>query len=139
MLRPACHAKISFFGLLTLVALVVLDSCMLQAQEQILKRIPASKEPNLVRVNVISETRWTGDSVVINGKKLPDYQPRIVQVFPSTGVVLDDRGHVLTFLGYRWIEIQSQQPRNHYDSRSNPQGQDDRHRPKRWHSRCAIA
>lgn len=111
MLRPACHAKISFFGLLTLVALVVLDSCVLQAQEQILKRIPASKEPNLVRVNVISETRWTGDSVVINGKKLPDYQPRIVQVFPSTGVVLDDRGHVLTFLGYRWIEIQSQQPR----------------------------
>src|SRR5512143_420950 len=67
-------------------------------------------QPSLVRVNIVSETRFTGDFEAY-GKRIPDYQPRIIQVFPSTGAVIDDKGHVLTFLGYRWVDIQSPDPR----------------------------
>lgn len=67
-------------------------------------------EPSLVRVNIISEIRLPGNFEVY-GKRIPEYQPKIIQVFPSTGVVMDDKGHVLTFLGYRWVDIQSAEPR----------------------------
>jgi serine protease Do len=67
-------------------------------------------EPSLVRVNIISETRLPGNFEVY-GKRIPEYQPKVIQVFPATGIVMDDSGHVLTFLGYRWVDIQSDEPR----------------------------
>ncbi len=70
----------------------------------------AAVEPSLVRVNIVSEIRLPGNFEVY-GKRIPEYQPKIIQVFPSTGVVIDDKGHVLTFLGYRWVDIQSADPR----------------------------
>jgi hypothetical protein len=67
-------------------------------------------QPPLVRVNIVTETRFRGE-FELYGRKIPDYQPRVIQVFPSTGAVIDDKGHVLTFLGYRWVDIQSAEPR----------------------------
>jgi S1-C subfamily serine protease len=64
----------------------------------------------LVHVNIISETRGASDAIEINGKVFPDYSPTIIETFPSTGIVLD-HNHVMTFLGYRWIEIQNRNPR----------------------------
>ena len=65
----------------------------------------------LVRVNITTEAPTPGEAIVINGKRLEGYQPKVIQVFPSTGVVIDDEGHVVTFLGYRWVDIHSKDPR----------------------------
>ncbi|MBP1610598.1 MAG: periplasmic trypsin-like serine protease DegP [Acidobacteria bacterium] len=61
--------------------------------------------PTLVRVNIIVETRGAKDTVEINGELVTDYSPTIIQDFPSTGIVLDSRDFILTFLGYRWVDI----------------------------------
>ena len=71
----------------------------------------AAPDPGLVWVNIISEFRGPSGSVILNGKILHDYSPLIIQDFSSTGVVLDDNLHVMTFLSYRWIDIQSENPR----------------------------
>jgi len=68
-------------------------------------------DPNLVRVSIISEFYGPKGTVILNGKILRDYSPLIIQDFSSAGVVFDDRGHVMTFLSYRWIDIQSDNPR----------------------------
>ncbi len=65
----------------------------------------------LVRVNIITETRGAKDTVEINGKLLNDYSPIIIQALCATGIVLDQRGHIMTFLGYRWVDIQNRDPR----------------------------
>jgi len=65
----------------------------------------------LVRVNITMEALTPGEAIIINGRRLEGYQPKIVQVFPATGVVIDDKGHIVTFLGYRWIDIRSRDPR----------------------------
>ncbi len=65
----------------------------------------------LVRVNITTETRGPAEPIVINGRRIPDYRPKIIHVFPSTGVVMDDSNHVLTFLGYRWVDLQQTDPR----------------------------
>jgi len=64
----------------------------------------------LVRVNFTTEIHGGNDAVTIKGKKTADYQPTIIQVFPSTGVVFDERGHIITFLGYRWVDMQGPAP-----------------------------
>ena len=97
-----------------LTALTLL-TCQGAAQSHSDKKGSAGREANLVRVNIITETKGSGDSFVINGKRLPSYQPRIIQVFPATGVVLDEKGDVLTFLGYRWVEIQTRERFCHVD------------------------
>jgi serine protease Do len=61
--------------------------------------------PTLVRVNIIIETRGAKDTVQINGKLIANYSPIIIQDFPSTGIVLDHQNHIMTFLGYRWVDI----------------------------------
>ncbi|MBN1567397.1 MAG: PDZ domain-containing protein [Acidobacteria bacterium] len=68
---------------------------------------PAGEEqaPVLVRVNIIVETRGAADTVEINGQLVADYRPTIIQDFPSVGIVLDDRNFIMTFLGYRWVDI----------------------------------
>ncbi|MDR1727192.1 MAG: PDZ domain-containing protein [Acidobacteriota bacterium] len=68
-------------------------------------------EPSLVLVNIISEFRGPKGAVELNGKILNDYSPTVIQDFSSAGIVLDDKGHVMTFLSYRWVDIRSDKPR----------------------------
>lgn len=65
----------------------------------------------LVRVNIIVEKQGAKDVVEINGKLVADYSPTIIQDFPSMGIVFDDRNHILTFLGYRWVDIHNSNAR----------------------------
>ena len=68
-------------------------------------------DPGFVRVNIISEFRGPKGTVVLNGEVLRDYSPLVIQDFSSAGIVLDDSVHVMTFLSYRWVDIQSENPR----------------------------
>jgi serine protease Do len=63
-----------------------------------------------VRVNIIRTITdaGPGETVTINGQKITNYHPKIIRMFPSTGIVIDDKRHVLTFLGYRWIDVQGE-------------------------------
>ncbi len=72
---------------------------------------PSDQELDLVRVNLITETHGVKDTVEINGKTVTDYSPILIQVFSSTGIVLDGKGHIMTFLGYHWVDISSQNSR----------------------------
>jgi serine protease Do len=63
-------------------------------------------QQTLVRVSIVSKFRGPKDTVEINGKLLADYSPIIIQSFSATGIVLDQKGNILTFLGYRWLDIQ---------------------------------
>jgi S1-C subfamily serine protease len=67
--------------------------------------------PSLVRVNIISEIPGAKGMVILDGKLLNDYTPILIRNFSSTGVVIDQKGHIMAFLGYRWIDIQSHKPR----------------------------
>jgi hypothetical protein len=64
----------------------------------------------LVRVRITSEGPPSAEAIIINGRRLEGYQPRIIQAFPSTGVVMDNKGNVLTFVGYRWVDIPDRDP-----------------------------
>jgi len=68
-------------------------------------------QPALVQVSIITESLGAKGTFEINGKVLRDYDPVLIQVFSSTGIVLDHAGHVLTFPGYRWVDIQSRKSR----------------------------
>jgi serine protease Do len=68
-------------------------------------------QPALVQVNIITESRGAKGTFEINGKVVRDYDPVLIQVFSYTGIVLDRAGHVLTFPGYRWVDIQSRKSR----------------------------
>jgi serine protease Do len=96
---------------LTLGALLALSVCSAVAGEEEQKGSKEQAEFTLVRLNITTESRGSSESVEINGKRIADYRPTIIQVFPSSGVVIDEQGHVLTFLGYRWVDIQSPSPR----------------------------
>jgi serine protease Do len=98
-------------GFLTLGALLALSVCGAVAGEREQKDSREQAETTLVRLNITTENRGSSESVEINGKRIADYHPTIIQVFPSTGVVMDEQGHVLTFLGYRWVDIRSPSPR----------------------------
>ncbi len=82
-----------------------------RAQEKDPKADRIEAEITLVRVNITTETRGEGETVVINDRRIPNYHPKIIEIFPSTGLVIDDKGHVLTFLGYRWVDIQARDRR----------------------------
>ncbi len=56
----------------------------------------------LVRVTITTRTRGAVDSVKVNGKQI---SPVLIQVFSSTGIVLDKRGHIMAFLGYHWVDV----------------------------------
>jgi S1-C subfamily serine protease len=104
---PSAHSlpKLAFGVLLILYAL----SSPSMAGDA--KTASGAGDATLIRVNFISETSGPKDTVEINGKIIPDYRPRIIRLFPATGVVFDSQGHILTFLGYRWVDIQSQKAR----------------------------
>jgi serine protease Do len=81
------------------------------AQEAQPGRAPVDGASTLVRVTLITETRGAPGLFVVNDKLIPDYRPKIYGFFPATGVVIDDDGHVLSYLGYRWIDLQGARPR----------------------------
>ena len=69
----------------------------------------AALDPELVRVRIISEFRVP--EVLLDGKILHNFNTLVIQDFSSAGIVLDDNGHVMTFLSYRWVDIISEKPR----------------------------
>jgi serine protease Do len=107
--RPAIDRI--FVGILTLLVFLGVAAGRSAAQERAKKQATRDEDLSLVRVNITTETRGPAEPLVINGKRIPNYQPKIIHVFPSTGVVMDDSGHVLTFLGYRWVDLQQPDPR----------------------------
>jgi serine protease Do len=68
-------------------------------------------EATLVQVNIITETPGDKAEFKVKGKRIEDYSPTFVQDFASTGIVINNQGDVLTFLGYRWVDIQNHNPR----------------------------
>jgi serine protease Do len=100
VLRSDFTARIS--RLVTMAVLLSLISPAAQAQNDALKRAMQT----LVQVNITTETLGSPESVVeFGGKVLRNYQPTIIGWFPASGIVIDDKGHVLTFVGYRWVDI----------------------------------
>jgi serine protease Do len=87
--------------------LFVLTSSAVRAQDN----ASFKAEQTLVQVNFMTEMLGAPESVEIAGQVLRDYRPKIIGLFPSTGIVIDDKGHVLTFLGYRWVYINARNPR----------------------------
>ena len=68
----------------------------------------SSWHAGLVRVTIFksfTDTRGAGQTVELNGRTIPNYHPTIIQVFPSLGVVIDDKNDVVTFLGYGWVDL----------------------------------
>ena len=68
-------------------------------------------ESTLVRVSIIAETRGVKGTIEINGRQIENYSPIIIQEFSSTGIVIDSSGNVAAYLGYRWADIRSRDPR----------------------------
>jgi S1-C subfamily serine protease len=97
----ACALLITSINLARILAYCSMLVSPLQQGEQI-------AEITLVRVNIITETRGAKEAFGI--KPGNDYSPTIVQDFSSTGIVIDHKGNVLTFLGYRWVDIQDRHP-----------------------------
>jgi serine protease Do len=100
----ACTLLVSSINLARIVAYCSMLAAPFQKDE----RIP---EETLVRVNIITETRSAKGAFEIQGKRIEDYSPTIIQDFSSTGIVIDHKGSVMTFLGYRWVDIQNHNPR----------------------------
>jgi serine protease Do len=73
------------------------------------QKAPAGRaESSLVRVIIVTTFFGAKNTIEINGRPLAEYSPIIKQSFSSTGIVLDQNGHIMTFLGgYRWLDIQS--------------------------------
>jgi S1-C subfamily serine protease len=96
-----------FSCLFLMGTMFVLTSSAARAQDS-----PSLKaEQTLVQVNFVTEMLGAPESFEIAGQIIRDYRPKIIGLFPSTGLVIDDKGHVLTFLGYRWVYINARNPR----------------------------
>lgn len=65
----------------------------------------------LVRVDVITEVQNPDDFLIIKENLLDEYKPEMFHQFDSTGVVLDDQDHIMTFLGYGRIYIDKKDTR----------------------------
>ena len=84
---------------------LVLAGGLIPARAQEARRNPVPDDSNLVQVNIRAEGRALPEALQISGLRIPGYSPTVVHLFPATGVVIDDRGHVLAFLGYRWVDL----------------------------------
>ena len=64
-------------------------------------------DSDLVRVNIFTEVRVGVERLVLQDGHVPlkDSPIRLIRVTPATGLVIDQRNHVLSFLGYRWPDI----------------------------------
>ncbi len=109
---PSVGFKPHISSFLILAALALpLASVRASGTEEEPKGSQEQAENTLVRLNITTESRGASESIEINGKRISNYRPTIIQVFPSTGVVIDEKGHVLTFLGYSWVDMGSRNPR----------------------------
>ena len=70
---------------------------------------PKSAEETLVRVNITTEVAGSPESASDFGGRIIPKGLRIVEAFP--GIVADDKGHVLTFLGYSGGSLRARNPR----------------------------
>jgi len=66
----------------------------------------AGAESTLVKIEITLTAEGAPQPAVVAGKHLSNYRPKIIQTFPSTGVVMDDKGHIMTFLGYSWVDCE---------------------------------
>jgi len=96
------NLKSSLFPLLALGIAIHFAPPEAHGQDAAFKRAMAT----LVQVNFITETLAPPGSVVeFGGKIVTNYQPTIIGFFPSSGIVIDDKGHILAYVGYRWVDI----------------------------------
>lgn len=86
-------------------ALLALQPVAAQVREAPSSVPPGEGAPALVRVTFITETLGAPGFFVFDHKLIPNYRPKIYGFFPATGIVLDEKDHVLSFLGYRWVDI----------------------------------
>lgn len=107
MKRWHCLCTVPFARLPLLIALLAAHLMTLWAGEAPEGQGDRAAGSRLVRVRITSEAPPSAEAIVINGMQLEGYRPRIIQAFPSTGVVIDNKGNVLTYVGYRWVDIPS--------------------------------
>jgi S1-C subfamily serine protease len=111
LIMPTLRLELSIrlSRLLTLGAVLALASTAAFGQDPAaLKRAMMS----IVQVNFTTEILASPQSVVeFGGKVLRNYQPTIVSLYSSSGIVIDKKGHLLTFVGYRWVDIHGRNPR----------------------------
>jgi len=109
---PVRFAKQTIFALPSVLALAlavgIVPSSPAMAQTD--ESVGIRAADTLVLINIINETR-AKQEFLFDGRRLQGYSPKVINVFQSTGVVLDDTPHILTFLGYRWVDIQTPDPR----------------------------
>ncbi len=99
-----------FCSLLVVGTLLAVSCPALVGQENALQRAMES----LVRVNIFTSSGSPGSETAVppSGQGLQNYPPpTIIEWIPSIGIVIDDKGHVLTFVGYRWVNIHARNPR----------------------------
>jgi serine protease Do len=64
-------------------------------------------QPSLVRITIIKTAEaGSGEVAGPGGHTLQNYHPTLIQMLHSTGVVIDDRNHVVTCLGFGWVDLQ---------------------------------
>jgi len=93
-----------FCGLLVTATLLGAFCPVLPGQEEVLQKAMES----LVRVNIFTSSNPAGSetAVPLSGQGLQkNTPPTIIEWIPSVGFVIDEKGHVLTFVGYRWVNI----------------------------------
>jgi hypothetical protein len=120
------HAMASAIRIRPIAAAQLLVLCLLFAVEARAINFFYASDPEsgpiLLRVNFITEIHGAKDSVEINGRMISDYSPVIIEVFSSTGIALDYKGHIMTFLGYHWMDIDGQDPRIEISSNGGHSG-----------------
>jgi len=76
----------------------------------------AESESNLVRVTITAEIHGAGDALAINEQLLNEYNPTVIQKFSSTGIVLERKGYIMTFLGFGRVFVQKTDSRFEIDT-----------------------
>jgi len=96
---------------LALIAIGILLACpAARSQDEELRKAAET----LVRVNIFTTNEASEPAAPVRNLgtgSLQSYRPTIIEWIPSSGIVMDDKGHVLTFVGYRWINIHARNPR----------------------------
>lgn len=66
-------------------------------------------ESTLVRVIIDTQLQGEKNTIEINGKPLAEYSTILKISYSSTGIVLDQSGHIMTYLGgyRRWLDIKN--------------------------------
>jgi serine protease Do len=73
-------------------------------------------ESTLVSVTITTEIHGARDALP-NNRRMPDkYNPTFIQKFSSTGIALDRKGYIMTFLGYGRIFVQKTDSRFEIDT-----------------------